>query len=63
MPNDVSTFLPDVELRPLSTLTVTVDQAAATLGYMNVHGDQSSPDDVIVPLSPVTGAYTQGDSL
>lgn len=44
MATDVSAPFPAVELLPLSTLTVTVDQAGAKINLMNVHGFQQEPD-------------------
>ena len=46
MATDVAAPFPAVELLPLSTLTVTVDQAGAKITLMNVHGYQADTGDV-----------------
>lgn len=60
MPADVSAPLPQVDLNPNSIVTVTLDDPAARITKLIVHGFQNT-GTASTPPSPVTGAYTQGD--
>lgn len=51
MPTDVSAPLPDVNPRELTTYTVTLDDPAAVIISMSLHGWQDIPGDV--PDAPV----------
>lgn len=61
MPVDVSAPLPQLDLSPNSIVRVTVDDPGATITRLVLHGWQESAD-APTALSPVSGAYTQGDS-
>jgi hypothetical protein len=60
MANDVSTALPQVELLPGSTLTVTLSDANAKVLALNVHGFTDTDVAPATTPSPVKGAYTSG---
>lgn len=60
MAKDVAAPLPQLDLSPSSIIQVTLSDPAATITRLTLHGWQTTADDT-TPLSPVTGAYTQGD--
>lgn len=60
MPVDVSAPLPQLDLSPNSIVTVTLDDAGATITRLVLHGWQDT-GPVTSSLSPVTGAYLEGD--
>jgi hypothetical protein len=56
---DVSAPFPQVDLQPLSTITVTLTGGAAVITALNVHGYQDDSVSNTPPkLDPVRGAYT-----
>lgn len=60
MANDVSTALPQLELLPGSTLTVTLSDPSAKVLALNVHGFTDTDTAPAPTPSPVKGAYTSG---
>lgn len=58
MPTDVAAGFPQVDLLPLSVLTVTLSDPAAKITALNVHGYQDDGSDTPASPDPVTGAYT-----
>lgn len=46
MATDTSAPLPDVDLQSLSTFTVTLDDPAAVITSLTVHGEQESGPDI-----------------
>jgi FtsP/CotA-like multicopper oxidase with cupredoxin domain len=56
---DVSAPLPQLDLQPGSTVTVTVDAAGAVITSLVIHGWQEAPD-AVPELDPVKGAYLPG---
>lgn len=62
MPADVSAPLPQLDLPPNAILTVTVDDPAALITRLTIHGWQETAA-VQAPPSPITGAYTQGEAV
>lgn len=61
MPVDVSAPLPQLDLSPNSIITVELDDPGATITRLVLHGYQTAGPDV-TKLSPVSGAYTEGES-
>lgn len=57
MATDVSTSLPQLDLPPNSTVTVTLSDASAVITQLNVHGWQEEPADAARAPDPVKGAY------
>lgn len=57
----VSTALPQLDLKETSVLTVTLDDPAATITRLVVHGWQESGGTTVTP-GPVTGAYLPAGS-
>lgn len=58
MATDVAVGFPQVELQPLSTITVTVDDPSAVITSLNVHGWQEPAEDTPAPtVANPTGAY------
>lgn len=57
MATDVSTSLPQLDLPPNSTVTVTLSDASAKISQLNVHGWQDETDDAAPKPDPVRGAY------
>lgn len=62
MPIDVATALPQLDLNPGSIVTVALDDPAATITRLVLHGWQETAGSSS-PLSPVGGAYTQGEAV
>jgi hypothetical protein len=58
MATDVASPLPQVDLQPQSTITVTLDDAGAKITRLSVHGFQDDATTGSSTPSPVTGAYT-----
>jgi hypothetical protein len=58
MATDVAAPLPQVDLQPQSTITVTLDDAGAKITRLSVHGFQDDTTAGSSTPSPVTGAYT-----
>jgi hypothetical protein len=59
MATDVSAPFPQVDLQPLSVITVTLSDPGALITALNVHGYQDDSVTATPPeLSPVRGAYT-----
>lgn len=56
---DVSAPLPQLDLQPGSTVTVTVDAAGAVITSLVIHGWQEEPEAPQAP-DPVKGAYLPG---
>ena len=46
MPTDTSAPLPDLQVQSLSTYTVTLDDPAAVITQLVVHGDQQSGENI-----------------
>lgn len=64
MANDVAVSLPQMDLPPNSTLTVTLSDAGAKITAMNVHGWQGDTDTILTAApTPVGGAYLSGDQV
>lgn len=57
MATDVSTALPQLDLPPNSTITVTLDDPGATISQLNIHGFQPDSAVAAAPPDPVRGAY------
>lgn len=55
MPTDVSTSMPDVDLPPGCTITVTLDDASADITLLNVWG--FSPEKVADDTTTPQGVY------
>lgn len=58
---DVSAPMPQLDLDANAILTVTLDDPNALITQLIVHGWQDT-GGTTGALSPVTGAYTEGDS-
>jgi FtsP/CotA-like multicopper oxidase with cupredoxin domain len=56
---DVSAPLPQLDLQPGSTVTVTLDDPGAVITSLVIHGWQEEPD-APPELDPVKGAYLPG---
>lgn len=61
MADDVASSFPQVDLTPLTTITVTLDQAGATITQLAVHGYQEEDTVQATSPTPVSGAYASGD--
>lgn len=55
MANDVAVSLPQMDLPPNCTLTVTLSDAGAKITQLNVHGWQEPPPEP--PYEPTPGAF------
>lgn len=59
MATDVSTSLPQLDLAPLTTITVTIDDANAVITRLNVYGYTPERDEASAQVSFVP-AYVYG---
>ncbi len=59
---DVSTALPQLDLKENTLITVTLDDPGAVITKFTLHGWQES-GAAVTTLSPVTGAYTEGEAV
>lgn len=61
MATDVATALPQLDLDANAILTVTLDDSGASITQLIVHGWQDTGGGTEA-LSPVHGAYTEGEN-
>lgn len=62
MAKDVSTALPQLDLTPGSIILVELDDPAATITELVLHGWQET-GGAVQNLSPVGGAYIEGEQV